>query len=126
MTMKIVIVLGLTVTVLFLSGCIGTDCDCDTDGKSFTKIGIVSSIEFYGDSDIIEFEDGSHLRLHGSPNAEYSLLTMENLIVVGQNYTFFYHHECVWDDGNNPTCHEGNVIDRIDINEKEIFLLYHL
>lgn len=87
--------------------------ECSSDGKSFVKTGLVSEVTFFGDCNMIKFDDGSVLYLHGSPNEAYDLYDIEGLLVVGVNYTFSYHHECVMSDGNEVSYHEGNVIDKI-------------
>ena len=91
-------------------------CDCKTDNKHFVKTGIIVDVNFYGYFNMIDFENGDILCLHGSPNEKIDLCKLKNYLSIGSNYTFYYHHECVWDDGNEPTCIESNVIDRIEIN----------
>jgi len=89
--------------------------DCVSDDEHFVKSGIVSKVEFLGDCNLIDFEDGSFLYLHGSPNEKYDLYEIKNLLAFGVNYTFYYHHECVMSDGNEVYYHEGNVIDKIKV-----------
>ena len=112
--MKIIIIVGLTITVLLFSGCIGNDCK--SNNEKFNRTGILEYSEWYGGTIGIFFKDGSQLGLSGSPNAEYTLLQMEELLISGVNYTFYYHKECVMSDGNEPSWYEGNVIDRIIVN----------
>lgn len=87
--------------------------DCISDDKSFVVSGIVTDVEYLGDCNMINFVDGRVLYLHGSPNEKYHLEDLDNLLIVGFNYTFYYHHECVMSDGNEVWYHQGNVIDKI-------------
>jgi hypothetical protein len=94
--------------------------NCVSDDKHFTKTGIVTDVLFLGDCNMITFNDSSVLYLHGSPNEKYDLYEIDNLLAVGVNYTFSYHHECVMSDGNEIWYHQGNVIDKIVVNNKEL------
>jgi len=89
---------------------------CETDGKSEVVTGVVSSVTFLGDSNMIDFEDGRRLYLHGSPNARFKLYDIKGLLAVGVNYSFYFHHACVMSDGNTIHYHDGNVIDKIKVN----------
>jgi len=114
----IMLMIGIFVAVLLICLIIGfpnQNNNCESDGKSFTTSGVVSKVTFLGDCNLIDFEDGSFLYLHGSPNEKYDLYEIDTLLAVGVNYTFNYHHECVMSDGNEVWYHEGNVIDRIKV-----------
>lgn len=94
--------------------------DCSSDGAEFTKTGIVVDVMFLGDCNMITFNDSSVLYLHGSPNEKYDLYEIKSLLSKGTNYSFSYHHECVMSDGNEIYYHEGNVIDRIKVNNPNV------
>ena len=115
----IMLIIGITIAVfltIFIVGLPNQNNNCQSDGKSFQVSGIVSDVTFLGDCNLIDFEDGSFLYLHGSPNEKYDLYEIDNLLAAGVNYTFIYHHECVMSDGNEIWYHEGNVIDKIFVN----------
>jgi len=114
MKRNLIVIFGLTITVLFLSGC--QRHNCESNNEKFTKTGIVKYTEWYGGTIGIFFDDGSQLGLSDSPNAEYTLLQMDELLISGVNYTFYYHKECVMSDGNTEWWYEGQVIDRIKVN----------
>jgi len=88
---------------------------CETDGKSEIVTGIVSDVSFLGDSNMIDFEDGRRLYLHGSPDARFKLYDIKGLLAIGVNYSFYFHHACVMSDGNTISYHDGNVIDKIKV-----------
>ena len=90
--------------------------DCSSDGEHFVKTGVVRSVEFCGSFNLIEFEGGGELYLHGSPNEAYDLYVIDGLLAVGVSYTFSYHHECVMSDGDDIVYFEGNIIDNIKVN----------
>jgi len=91
---------------------------CHSDNEKFVTTGIVENVEWYGGTIEIFFDDNRSLGLSGSPNAKYDLLEMDELLIPGFNYTFYYHRECVMGDGNTEWWYEGNVIDKIKVNGK--------
>lgn len=103
------------IAIIYIAFNIVPQSQCETDGESEVVTGIVSSVTFLGDSNMIDFEDGRRLYLHGSPNARFRLYDIKGLLAIGVNYSFYFHHACVMSDGNTIHYHDGNIIDKIKV-----------
>ena len=112
-----VFIFGSLSIVTIILGFTSSNNNCQSDNEKYTKTGIVDYAEWYGGTIGIYFKDGSQVYFSGSPNAKYDLLEMENLLANGVNYTFYYHRDCVMSDGNTVYWYEGNVIDKIKVNQ---------
>ena len=113
MQRKIIVLVGLTISVMLLCGC--NSNNCKSDNEKFTKIGVVKDVTYLGGSILIDFINGSYLYIHGSSNNKYPIEDLDDILVVGAKYRFSYHYECVMSDGNEPVWFEGNVIDKLEV-----------
>ena len=115
----ITLMIGIFIAGLFITLILGLpnqNNNCQSNNEKFIKTGIVSNVEWLGGSILIDFEDDSYLYIHGSPDNKYSIDDLDNILVVGANYSFNCHYDCVMSDGNEPYWFEGVVIDKLIVN----------
>ena len=89
--MKMIIVLGLTVAVLLLSGCVERGYNYD---EKYTHIIYGRLKEVWTDTTmiIVDFYNRSGITFYESPNAKYGFEVFE-LLELDTNYTFVFHLE---------------------------------
>jgi len=74
--------------------------------------GVVSDVSWDYSYARVDFQDGRYIYFHGSPNAACDMWVF-SLIESNTTYTFFYHEEEVYGEGNEVHYFTGNVLNKI-------------